>query len=67
MMSDFEKELEQMSQQMTEETEEKLPTIEEQKQIASKLKELEAKGELTPEVLEQYFGKFYAKNDKPVH
>ncbi len=66
-MSDFEKELEAMSQQVAEEPEVKLPSIEEQKEIAAKLKELEAKGELTPEVLEEHFGKFYAKTDTPIH
>lgn len=35
---------------------ESLPSIEEQKAIVAKLKELEAKGELTDEVLAQYFG-----------
>nr|WP_170915155.1 ATPase [Enterovibrio nigricans] len=33
-----------------------LPTLEEQKRIAAELKALEAKGELTPEILEKYFG-----------
>ncbi|EGA65490.1 restriction endonuclease subunit S [Vibrio brasiliensis] len=66
-MSDFEKELEQMSQEMGDEPEVALPSIDEQKAIAQELKKLEAEGKLTPEVLEQYFGKFYAKNDKPVH
>ncbi|KXF83137.1 restriction endonuclease subunit S domain-containing protein [Enterovibrio coralii] len=33
-----------------------LPSLEEQKRIAAELKELEAKGELTPEILEKYFG-----------
>lgn len=66
-MSDFEKELEAMSQQVENEPEVKLPSMEEQKQVVAKLKELEEKGELTPEVLEQHFGKFYATTDKPVH
>lgn len=66
-MSDFEKELEQMSQEMGDEPEVALPSIDEQKAIAQELKKLEAEGKLTPEVLEQYFGKFYAKSDKPVH
>ncbi|MBM7035126.1 restriction endonuclease subunit S [Vibrio ulleungensis] len=66
-MSDFEKELEAMSQQVADEPEVKLPSMEEQKEIAAKLKELEEKGELTPEVLEQFFGHYYAQNDKPVH
>ncbi|WP_337992937.1 ATPase [Enterovibrio qingdaonensis] len=33
-----------------------LPTLEEQKRIAAELKALEEKGELTPEILEKYFG-----------
>ncbi|NRF30565.1 restriction endonuclease subunit S [Vibrio coralliilyticus] len=66
-MSDFEKELEQMSQEMSDEPEVALPTLEEQKAIAAELKKLEEAGELTPEILEQYFGKFYSKTDKPVH
>ena len=33
-----------------------LPSLEEQKRIAAKLKELDEKGELTPEILEAYFG-----------
>ncbi|MFB9215745.1 restriction endonuclease subunit S [Vibrio sinaloensis] len=66
-MSDFEKELEQMSQEMGDEPEVALPSIDEQKAIAAELKKLEAEGKLTPEVLEQYFGKFYAKTDTPIH
>ncbi|HAS61781.1 MAG TPA: chromosome partitioning protein ParA [Vibrio sp.] len=66
-MSDFEKELEKMSQEMADEPEVKLPSIEEQKAIAAELKRLEEAGELTPEVLEQYFGKFYSTSDTPVH
>ncbi|USD67160.1 restriction endonuclease subunit S [Vibrio sp. SCSIO 43136] len=66
-MSDFEKELEQMSQQMGEEPEVKLPSLEEQKAVVAKLKQLEAEGKLTPEVLEEHFGQFYAKTETPVH
>ncbi|WP_158174530.1 restriction endonuclease subunit S domain-containing protein [Grimontia hollisae] len=33
-----------------------LPSMEEQKRIAAEIKALEAKGELTPEILEKYFG-----------
>lgn len=66
-MSDFEKELEDMALEVGEEPEVKLPSIEEQKAIVEKLKELEAQGKLTPEVLEQYFGQFYAKTDAPIH
>ncbi|MCL9780602.1 restriction endonuclease subunit S [Vibrio sp. S4M6] len=66
-MTEFEKELQAISEQAESEPEVKLPTMDEQKQVVAKLKELEAKGELTPEVLETYFGKFYADTDKPVH
>ncbi|MCG6345864.1 restriction endonuclease subunit S [Vibrio fluvialis] len=66
-MSDFEKELEQMSQEMGSEPEAALPSLEEQKAIAAELKKLEAEGKLTPEVMEQYFGKFFAESDTPVH
>ncbi|WP_070971921.1 chromosome partitioning protein ParA [Vibrio sonorensis] len=66
-MSDFEKELEILSQEAGDEPEVALPSIEEQKAIAAELKKLEAEGKLTPEILEQYFGKFYAKTDAPIH
>ncbi|QTG90089.1 restriction endonuclease subunit S [Vibrio furnissii] len=66
-MSDFEKELELMSQEMGDEPEVALPSLEEQKAIAAELKKLEAEGKLTPEVMEQYFGQFFAKSDTPVH
>ncbi|MGR4992020.1 restriction endonuclease subunit S [Vibrio sp. WZ-1] len=66
-MNDFEKELEMISQEAAQEPEVKLPSLEEQKQIAAELKQLEAEGKLTPEVLEQYFGKFNQKNSVPVH
>ena len=66
-MNDFEKELAQISQEASQEPELKLPTLEEQKQIAAELKTLEAEGKLTPEILEQYFGKFNQKNSVPVH
>ncbi|QSA20170.1 restriction endonuclease subunit S, partial [Vibrio furnissii] len=62
-MSDFEKELELMSQEMGDEPEVALPSLEEQKAIAAELKKLEAEGKLTPEVMEQYFGQFFAKSD----
>ncbi|EEY99988.1 chromosome segregation ATPase [Vibrio sp. RC586] len=67
MMNDFEKELELMSQQIAEEPETKLPSLEEQKAIAEKLKQLEAEGKLTPEVLEAYFGQYYVKAETPIH
>ncbi|MFA0440922.1 restriction endonuclease subunit S [Vibrio sp. E150_011] len=66
-MSDFEKELELMSSQTDGEPEVSLPSIEEQREIAEKLKQLEAEGKLTPEILEQYFGKFNDKNSAPLH
>lgn len=66
-MSDFEKELEQMASQVESEPEVALPSIEEQREIAAELKRLEAEGKLTPEVLEQYFGKFNKDNLTPIH
>ena len=66
-MSDFEKDLEQMSQQAGDEPEEKLPSLEEQKAVVAELKKLEAEGKLTPEVLELHFGKFNKKSDAPIH
>ena len=66
-MSDFEKELEQMTQEVGNEPEVSLPSIDEQRAIAAELKRLEAEGKLTPEILEQYFGKFNAKNGAPIH
>ncbi len=65
-MNDFEKELEEFAQDQQGE-EEKLPSLNEQKEIVAKLKQLEAEGKLTQEVLEQYFSKFYDKTDAPVH
>ncbi|BBL91862.1 chromosome segregation ATPase [Vibrio rotiferianus] len=56
-----------ISQEAAQEPEVKLPSLDEQKQIAAELKKLEAEGKLTPEVLEQYFGKFNQKNSVPVH
>ncbi|CAM4209256.1 MULTISPECIES: hypothetical protein [Vibrio] len=66
-MSDLEKELASMAEQAGDQPEEKLPSIEEQKKIAAELKKLEEAGELTPEILEQYFGKFYSESETPVH
>ncbi|MFA0570713.1 restriction endonuclease subunit S [Vibrio gallaecicus] len=66
-MSDFEKELEVMSQDMGDEPEVKLPSIEEQKAVVAELKRLEAEGKLTPEVLEQHFGQFNKTNNTPIH
>ncbi|NOE83756.1 restriction endonuclease subunit S [Vibrio cholerae] len=67
MMNDFEKVLELMSQQVAEEPETQLPSLDEQKAIAEKLKQLEAEGKLTPEVLDAYFGQYYAKTETPIH
>lgn len=66
-MSDFEKELAEMTQKLGDEPEKKLPSVEEQKAIAEKLKKLEAEGALTPEILEEYFGKFNEKSNVPIH
>lgn len=66
-MNDFEKELELISQEACDEPEVKLPSLEEQQEIVAELKKLEAEGKLTPEILEQYFGKFNQKSSVPVH
>ncbi|MDC0610563.1 restriction endonuclease subunit S [Vibrio sp.] len=66
-MSDFEKELEQMIDDDSAEEEVKLPTMEEQRAIVAKLKQLEAEGKLTDEVLEEHFSQFFNENDRPVH
>ncbi|CAH0529020.1 restriction endonuclease subunit S [Vibrio hippocampi] len=66
-MSDFEKELEQISVEAEGEPEVALPSIEEQREIAAELKRLEQEGKLTPEVLEEYFGKFNKNNQAPIH
>ncbi|MCS0351575.1 restriction endonuclease subunit S [Vibrio ordalii] len=66
-MSDFEKELAQLSQQVAGEPEVKLPSLEEQKAIVAELKQLEAEGKLTPEVLEKHFGQFFTETDTPIH
>ncbi|MCK6263742.1 restriction endonuclease subunit S [Vibrio sp. ZSDE26] len=66
-MSDFEKELEQISQEVANEPEVKLPSLEDQKAVVAELKKLEEEGKLTPEILEAHFGQFYAKSDAPVH
>lgn len=66
-MSDFEQELAEMVQAETDAPEVQLPSIDEQKAIVAELKKLEEEGKLTPEVLEQHFGKFYAETDTPVH
>jgi restriction endonuclease S subunit len=66
-MSDIKHELEQLSQQVEEQAEVALPSLEEQKAIAAELKQLESEGKLTPEILEHYFGKFFADSDTPIH
>ncbi|WP_041053817.1 chromosome partitioning protein ParA [Vibrio owensii] len=66
-MNDFEKELELISKEAGDEPEVKLPSLEEQQEIVAELKKLEAEGKLTPEILEQYFGKFNQKSSVPVH
>jgi len=66
-MSEFEKELENITQNMGDEEDIQLPTMEEQKAIVEELKQLEAEGKLTPEVLEKHFGHFNKKLNKPIH
>jgi restriction endonuclease S subunit len=66
-MSDFDKELAEMMKQEQEKEEIQLPSIDEQKAIVAELKRLETQGELTPEILEAHFGKFYANTDAPIH
>ncbi|MCG7495694.1 restriction endonuclease subunit S [Vibrio sp. Of7-15] len=57
-MQDFEKELQAMP---SDEPEVALPSMEEQKKIVAELKKLEAEGKLTPEIMEEHFGKFFAE------
>jgi len=66
-MTDIEKELEAMSEQVDEQLEQPLPSIEEQKAVVAKFKKLEAEGKLTPEILEEHFGQFNDKNNAPIH
>ena len=66
-MSKLEKDLEQITHEVSDEPEVPLPSLEEQQSIAAELKKLEQAGELTPEILEKYFAKFYAEKEKPVH
>lgn len=66
-MSDFEKELENLTVEMGDEPEVKLPSLEEQKAVVAALKKLEAEGKLTPEILEQHFGQFNQQTGKPIH
>lgn len=67
MSNDIEKELDQISSEMTDAPETPLPSLEEQKVVVAKLKQLEAEGKLTPEVLEEHFGKFNDQDARPVH
>ncbi|NLS11747.1 restriction endonuclease subunit S [Vibrio sp. SM6] len=66
-MKEFEQELEAMAQELTQEPEVALPSLEEQKAIAAELRRLEEEGKLTPEILEHYFGKFSEKGTTPIH
>ncbi len=66
-MSDFEKELQLMAQEVEGEEEVKLPSLQEQKAVVAELKKLEAEGKLTPEVLEKHFGQFNKKPARPIH
>jgi hypothetical protein len=66
-MNDIEKELAELVEQGQGQDEVKLPSLEEQKAIVAELKKLEEEGKLTPEILEQHFGQFYADDDVPVH
>ncbi|MDW6005136.1 chromosome partitioning protein ParA [Vibrio mangrovi] len=66
-MNDFEQELAGLAAQEFGEEETKLPSLDEQKAVVAKLKELEAQGKLTPEVLEAHFGQFAADAEGPVH
>ncbi|OEF23286.1 hypothetical protein [Vibrio rumoiensis] len=67
MSNDIEKELDQMSAEMTDAPETPLPSIEEQKAIVAKFKQLEAEGKLTPEVLEAHFAQFSDDGAGPIH
>lgn len=66
-MSDFEKELADIVDDLGDEPEVSLPSIEEQKAIVEEFKRLEAEGKLTPEVLEAHFGQFNNKKSTPIH
>jgi len=66
-MTDYEEELKAISEQVDGEAEQPLPSIEEQKAVVAKLKKLEAEGKLTPEILDEHFGKFNDKNSAPIH
>ncbi|EKO3658909.1 restriction endonuclease subunit S [Vibrio metschnikovii] len=66
-MNDIEQELENMTAQLSDQPEIPLPSLEEQRALVVEFKRLEAAGELTPEILEQHFGQFFATSDAPVH
>lgn len=57
-MQDLEQELQAMG---NDEPEVALPSMEEQQKIVAELKKLEAEGKLTPEIMEEHFGKFFVE------
>ncbi|MCE2571331.1 hypothetical protein [Motilimonas eburnea] len=61
-MSDFEQQLKAMEDEAANET--PLPSIEEQRAIVEKLKALEEKGELTPEVMAEFFAAYSDETNK---
>ncbi|MBD1577800.1 MULTISPECIES: restriction endonuclease subunit S domain-containing protein [Vibrio] len=67
MSNDIEKELADMAAELEESPETPLPSLEEQKAIVAKLKQLEAEGNLTPEALAEHFEQFAEKKGPPVH
>lgn len=66
-MKDIEQELENMTAQLSDQPETPLPSLEVQRTLVAEFKRLEAAGELTPEILEQHFGPFFAASDAPIH
>ncbi|MBD1573569.1 MAG: restriction endonuclease subunit S [Vibrio hibernica] len=67
MSSDFEKELEEMTADLADSPETPFPTMEEQKALVAKFKQLEAEGKLTPEILAEHFSQFDDKKGQPIH
>ncbi len=61
-MNDFEQELKAMEDEAANEI--PLPSIEEQRAIVAKLKSLEEKGELTPEVMAEFFADYSNESNK---
>ncbi|MCE0558224.1 MULTISPECIES: hypothetical protein [unclassified Motilimonas] len=61
-MNDFEQELKAMEEEAVDET--PLPSIEEQRAIVAKLKALEEKGELTPEVMAEHFATYATETNR---